>query len=95
MKAKGLVIIYPDKCEIISQVECHIVMDLEVGDSIVATYNDNRKFVGVISTLEHQDGEWSDGNPNGLNKRTMIRIQTSNGGYQSFWLDKCVSVEKN
>lgn len=67
---------------------------MKVGDKIIAEYHDGRKFIGTITLIENQSGgEWSDKNPNNQNERTMIRIQNEKGNFQSFWLDKCQSVE--
>lgn len=66
---------------------------MKVGDKINAIYHDGRKFVGTITLIENQSGEWSDKNPNNLTNRVMVRIQNEKGNFQSFWLDKCQSFE--
>ena len=66
---------------------------MEVGNKIIAIYHDGRKFIGTITLIENQTGEWSDKNPNNMIERVMVRIQNEKGNFQSFWLDKCQSVE--
>lgn len=57
------------------------MMEIKIGDKIVAHYYDGREFNGVVTLLENQSGQWS---------RVMVRIQNEKGNYQSFWLDKYV-----
>lgn len=67
---------------------------LTPGDRISATYHDGREFVGTITEIENQTGEWSDGNPHELTERIMVRIKTHRGTYQSFWFDKVAEIVK-
>lgn len=68
---------------------------MKVGDYIVANYHDGREFTGTITLIENQSGKdgtiWGDGS-NGSD-RIMIRIRNEKGNYQSFWIDKCVSLD--
>ena len=67
---------------------------LQVGDRVSASYEDGREFSGVITLIENQKGEWSDGNPHELAERVMVRIRTERGTTQSFWMDKVVGISK-
>ena len=66
------------------------MMEIKIGDKIIAHYHDGREFNGIVTLVENQSGQWGDGNPNCLDDRIMIRIRNEKGNYQSFWLDKCV-----
>lgn len=67
---------------------------LTIGDRISARYEDGREFVGAITEIENQTGEWSDDNPHKLTERVMVRIRNDKGNHQSFWIDKVVEIAK-
>lgn len=68
---------------------------MKPGNKISAQYYDGRQFVGVITLIENQSGSdnaiWSDGYSGG--DRIMVRIRNEKGNIQSFWIDKCLSVD--
>lgn len=68
---------------------------MKPGNKISARYHDGRQFTGTITMVENQSGAdnavWGDGHTGA--DRIMVRIQNEKGNFQSFWIDKCVSVD--